>query len=215
MFLVSAARSEPAMLTLHTVRLFGFADTARVASRFSLDRGEVEELLLDFEAYGRISRSSFAETTGWSLTDAGRAENERQLAAELDQVGARSVVTDVHDRFLPLNSRFLETVTRWQTRPCPGNEMAVNDHTDFSWDDRVLESLTSLGRRLGPLNADLSDALARFDGYAARYEEARVKALGGEHNWVDGVGLDSCHTVWMQLHEDLIATLGLARGDHR
>jgi hypothetical protein len=31
----------------------------------------------------------------------------------------------------------------------------------------------------------------------------------------DGVGEDSCHLVWIQLHEDLLATLGLERGDGR
>ncbi len=199
------------MLTLHGVRLLGFADTARIVSRFSLDRGEAEELLLDFEAYGWVRRSRFADTAGWSLTDSGRAENERQLAAELDQVGARPALADVHDRFLPLNTRFLEAVTRWQTRPSPGNEMAANDHTDFSWDDRVLESLSSLGRRLTPLSAALSHALTRFEGYADRYDVALSEAISGEHQWVDGVGFDSCHVVWMQLHEDLIATLGLDR----
>jgi hypothetical protein len=29
---------------------------------------------------------------------------------------------------------------------------------------------------------------------------------------VTEVGGDSCHTVWMELHEDLLATLGLERG---
>jgi hypothetical protein len=27
------------------------------------------------------------------------------------------------------------------------------------------------------------------------------------------VGLDSCHVVWMELHEDLLGTLGLPRGE--
>jgi len=30
--------------------------------------------------------------------------------------------------------------------------------------------------------------------------------------WVDAIGIDSCHTVWFQLHEDLLATLGIPRG---
>jgi hypothetical protein len=34
----------------------------------------------------------------------------------------------------------------------------------------------------------------------------------GGSRWVDGVGIDSCHLVWMQLHEDLLATLGLNCG---
>lgn len=89
-------------MTLHGVRLLGFAATQQTASRFGLDRGEVEENLLDFEAYGWVSWSEFAGSAGWSVTDRGRAENERRLAAELDASGARSTVVEVHSRFLPL-----------------------------------------------------------------------------------------------------------------
>lgn len=155
-------------------------------------------------------------STGWSMTDRGRAENERRLAAELDAAGARSTVVEVHSRFLPLNARFQEAVTRWQVRPLPGDPMGTNDHTDFRWDDRVIESLRSLGRRLIPLDTDLVNALARFGGYAERYNAAvaRVRA-GGENRWVDGLEVDSCHAVWMQLYEDLFATIGLDRGDER
>ena len=35
----------------------------------------------------------------------------------------------------------------------------------------------------------------------------------GERGWVDGVGLDSCHRVWFEVHEDLLATLGIPRGE--
>ena len=51
-----------------------------------------------------------------------------------------------------------------------------------------------------------------FEGYAVRYRFALGRVDRGEREWVDGVGRDSCHTVWMQLHEDLIATLGIDRG---
>jgi hypothetical protein len=202
-------------LTLHAVRLLGFAEAHRIASRFSLDRGEVEEQLLDFEAHGWVTRSEFAGHHGWSLTDRGRAQNEGLLASELDGAGARTTVADVHGRFLPLNARFQEAVTRWQVRPLPGEPMAANDHTDFRWDDRVIESLQSLGRRLIPLQAQLSSALARFGGYSDRYNAALARVAHGENRWVDGVGIDSCHVVWMQLHEDLLATLGLDRADER
>jgi hypothetical protein len=212
---VSAPRSHPRTLTLHGVRLLGFADTQQIASRFGLDRGEVEENLLDFEAYGWLTRSEFAGSAGWSLTDRGRAENERRLATELDSSGASSTVVEVHSRFLPLNARFQEAVTRWQVRPLPGDPLATNDHTDFRWDDRVIESLRSLGRRLIPLDTDLVNALARFGGYAERYNAAVARVLRRENRWVDGLGIDSCHVVWMQLHEDLLASIGLDRGDER
>jgi hypothetical protein len=146
------------------------------------------------------------------LTDAGRGEDRRRLAAELDAAGARPVVVEVHTRFVPLNARFLNAVTRWQLRPLPGQPMASNDHTDHRWDDRVLDALGSVGRELTPLDVDLANELVRLGGYAKRYQEAFVRASRGECRWVDGLGIDSCHTVWMQLHEDLLATLGLERG---
>jgi hypothetical protein len=90
--------------------------------------------------------------------------------------------------------------------------MASNDHTDPRWDDRVLDALGSVGRELDPLDAELANALARLGGYADRYRDAFVRASRGERRWVDGLGIDSCHAVWMQLHQDLLTTLGLERG---
>jgi hypothetical protein len=192
--------------------LLGYAEGTRVAARFGLDTVEVEELLLDFEAFGWVSRTAFAGSRGWSLTERGRLENERRLAAELQSVGGGSAVEQAHAAFLPLNARFQEVVTRWQVRPLHGSPMAANDHTDFRWDGRVIEALGTAGRRLETLCADLSAMLTRFDGYTERYAAALAHVEAGERRWVDGVGFDSCHVVWMQLHEDLLATLGIERG---
>ncbi len=205
-------QSSPTLLVLHAVRVKGMADTAAVARRFGLDRAEAEELLLDFEAYGWVQRSEFAGVGGWSLTERGRTENERLLAEELSETGARTVVTESHTSFVQLNERFLGTITKWQIRPEPGSPMASNDHTDHRWDDRVLESLTSLSRRLRPVADSLSSALPRFEGYPDRFAAALARAERGERRYVDEPGVDSCHTVWFELHEDLIATLNLTRG---
>jgi len=207
-----AADTDPETLTLHAVRLLGFAGDVRVARRFGQEQEEVRERLLDFEAFGWVSRSGFSGTAGWSLTERGRAEDERRLADELDAAAGRREVDDVHERFVPLNAQFQEAVTGWQVRPAPGDPLARNDHTDHRWDDRVLDALGGAGRRLRPLEARLVAVLPRFAGYADRYEDALMKAVGGADRWVDGVGVDSCHVVWMQLHEDLLATLGLPRG---
>lgn len=79
-------------------------------------------------------------------------------------------------------------------------------------DERALGTLASLGRALAGLGGELAGRLARFDGYAARYAAALGRVDRGERRWVDSPEVDSCHTVWVQLHEDLLATLGLARG---
>jgi hypothetical protein len=207
-----ANTSSPELLALHAVRVKGMADEAEISQRFALDPELVAELLLDYEAYGWTSRVAFADVRGWALTDRGRAENERRLAAELDQTGTRSEVDAAHARFIALNAPFLATVTNWQIRPKPADPLAVNDHTDLGWDERVLDDLRRLEVELRPMSQQLAAALERFAGYAERYSAALDRVNRGERAWVAQPKIDSCHTVWMELHEDLVATLGLARG---
>jgi hypothetical protein len=172
----------------------------------------VEELILDFEAYGFLQKVEFADLNGWSLTDRGRARVEELLTTELEESRAREAIATAHAMFLPLNKRFLDAITRWQVRPQPWDDMALNDHTDPEWDGRAQDALIRLTKRLRPVEQRLSAALARFEGYTDRIERALAKVQRGEMEWIDKPGIDSCHMVWFELHEDLIATLGLERG---
>jgi hypothetical protein len=210
--MIGAMPSAPELLALHGVRILGYSTAGQVAARYDLDAAVVSELLLDAEARGWVRRYQFAGRGGWSLTDAGRAENERRLAAELDALGARAVVSGVHTAFLPLNRRLAEACTRWQIRPVPWDRMAANDHSDWRWDEGVLRSLSFVGRELARITAPLVDVLPRFGGHVERYRAALVRAERGEQAWVDAPDLPSCHIVWIQLHEDLLATLGIERG---
>ncbi len=200
--------SSPDLLVLHAVRLKGMADTDAVARRFGLGRAVADELLLDAQAYGWVTWSEFAGTGGWSLTDRGRAENERRLAGEL---GDPTEVRRVHDAFLPLNERLQRACTDWQLRPAPGAPLAANTHDDPEWDARVVNELAALADELVPLAEVLTGTLARFGGYDTRFAAALARVRAGDPSAVDGTGADSCHTVWFELHEDLIATLGITR----
>jgi hypothetical protein len=199
-------------LVLHGPRVLGFATAPRVAARFGLDPALTDDLLLDFEARGWVRHSAFAGSAGWSLTDSGQVENERRLSLELDRAGAREAVTAAHAAFVPLNRRFGAACTDWQLRSTPADRLAFNDHSDPSWDEAVVVTLASLERALGETCAALTRSLRRFDGYAERYSAALARARAGQPRWVDAPDVDSCHTVWIQLHEDLLATLGMPRG---
>ncbi|WP_418277429.1 transcriptional regulator [Isoptericola jiangsuensis] len=204
--------STTALLALHAVRISGFADTPVLAGRFGLDPTETSEVLKDAEAHGWVVRTGFAGIEGWSLTDAGRQENERQLAAQLDLTGRRDEVRAVHREFLPLNARLRQACTHWQLRPAPGDRLATNDHADPAWDADVLAELAAVDRALAPLARRLGAVLERFTGYGTRFTTALHRAEAGGHGWVDGGDVDSCHRVWFELHEDLVATLGIQRG---
>lgn len=204
-------RSAPELLVLHAARIKGRVDARSVARRYHVEVEDAEDLFLDHEARGWVQRVRFSDLEGWSITERGREEISRMLAHELDEAGARRLVTEVHAAFVRLNGRFLETVTRWQVRPEPWDRMAKNDHKDPDWDAKVLDSLEHLARKLRPLEEQLSGELDRFTGYADRIDAALGRAERGDTRWVDEPGIESCHMVWFELHEDLLVTLGLER----
>ena len=84
---MSGGASDPALLSLHGVRVLGAPSTAQVADRFGLRAAVVAEHLLDAQAYGWVRRHEFFGET-WSMTERGRAENERQAAIEIETLAA-------------------------------------------------------------------------------------------------------------------------------
>lgn len=206
-------QSATELLVLHAVRLLGFAASDAVAARAGTTPGEALRMLSQAEREGWVQHAAFAGLDGWSLTDTGKVENERQLLAECSSADAHTVVAAGYHDFLPLNARLLRAVTDWQIKPTAVDRFAVNDHADRAWDVRVLDEIAALGRQLRPMNARLASILARFDGYTRRFEAALLKAQNGALDWVDKTDRDSCHSVWFQLHEDLVATLGIDRGE--
>ena len=207
-----ACESPTDLPVLHAIRLKGMADVGVVAERFALGRDLVQALLLDYEVLRWVERVGFADLSGWTLADAGRVENERRLAAELAETDGREAISAAHATFLPLNGQFLTAVTNWQIRPTPWDPLAANDHDDWRWDERVMRELASLHRRLQPVCDRLTGTLSRFDGYSDRFAAALDRVDQGQTAWVDQPGIDSCHLIWFELHETLLATLGLERG---
>ena len=191
------------------LRLVGFADADRIATGTGLSpeaAGRALDALAE-RGWARFRDGRPAGVvSGWSLTPAGRAAIEDRLAAEIDGAGCRAAVERGYRRFLELNRPLLEAVTQWQLR-----DGRLNDHTDLEHDQRVLTLITRINEKIGPVLADLADCLERYDGYRARLDGAIDRARRGETASVDGALIDSYHTVWFELHEDLLATLGLDR----
>lgn len=196
---------------LHAVRLLGFADEAAIAARVGGDQAEMTEELLDAQSRGWVQHTAFADLEGWSLTDLGKVENERLLAAERHEADPRGEVDAVYRDFLPLNARLLRACTDWQLRPADGDQLTPNDHLDPAWDGHILAELAALDEELALLEGRLVAVLPRFTSYASRFAGALRRARAGEPGWVDRSDVDSCHRVWFELHEDLIATLGIDR----
>ncbi len=205
-------QSSKELLILHSVRLTGFANSTALSKRAGVSEIDVSRFLHHAEQQGWVQYFAFAELDGWSLTDSGKLENERQLALELEHTDARSTVANIYHDFLPFNRRLVQAVTNWQIKPNDTDPFAPNRHDDATWDRRILDEMAAVGTHLAKMEEQLTELLVRFEGYTHRYTMALIKANGGESEWIDKSEQDSCHRVWFELHEDLIATLGIDRG---
>ena len=113
------------------------------------------------------------------------------------------------DGFLPINRRLRDVCSAWQTRP----DGMPNDHSDGAYDDTVRDRLDEVHSAIGPILRRMAAAQPRLAGYRPRLQEALDKFDDGESNWLASPLMDSYHTVWMQLHQELILLLGLTRAD--
>jgi hypothetical protein len=205
--------SEPRLLVLHGLRLKGFGEVAAIAEAVDLAESEAKPLLDELAGEGLVTYRD-GRLSGFSLTKEGREHHARALAAELDAAGARPAVHDGYRRFLTHNAELLGICTSWQLREDGEGEgdATLNDHSDPDYDAGVIDRLASLHTGVEPICEDLGDALHRFRPYGPRLRAAVDRVLEGDHDWFTKPMIPSYHTVWFELHEDLLSTLGIERG---
>ena len=77
----------------------------------------------------------------------------------------------------------------------------------------MLESLAVLFVEVEPVLARLAAAQPRFARYQPRLVAAHARVTAGQHDWLLRPTQDSVHTVWFELHEHLLASLGRSRSE--
>ena len=193
---------------LHGLRLKGFVDTAPLARSLGLPAVAVQRQLETAATDGHVQRRT-GNRVGWSLTTEGRKEGERMVADELDAHHLRAHVDRAYRRFVALNQPFLDLCTRWQVvDPTRG---VLNDHRDAAYDAALVAELAAIDRAVQPICGDLAAHLDRFAHYGPRLAEALRRIQAGDSAWFTKPTIESYHTLWFELHEDLLVTLGLDR----
>ena len=201
--------SDSDLLVIHGLRVRGLSETPELSAVIGMDEGDVGTRLSAMDEAGHVQRRD-GRMPGWMLTREGRAHGEVLLAAELNAAGERESVADLYRRFLEVNQGFLLLCTDWQLRTVDGEEV-INDHTDPGHDAEVIARLAEADAVVQPVCAELAGSLVRFDGYGRRFSEALGRVEAGEVEWFTRPMIDSYHTVWFELHENLLATLGIER----
>jgi pyruvate,orthophosphate dikinase len=140
--------------------------------------------LIDDAGAITVTPSGSAALTSWYARDRGRLDAATR--------------NNLHAEFRPLDLRMKKIATAWQDA----------DSRD-DWDARVVatEALASLHgdtRRFFDRHQLL---LPRLDEYRSRLSAAVEYVMNGETEYFVKVQLDSYHTIWFQLHEDLLRLL--------
>ena len=194
---------------MHGLRLKGFAEAAGVAEAVGVAEADAKPVLDQLVADG-LATYRDGKLSGFSLSKPGREEHARVLADELADAGVHGDIDAGYRQFLTLNTQLLEVCTEWQLRDVDG-ESTVNDHSDRSYDAGVIEKLSDLHDEVEPICNDLGAALDRFGGYGARLDHALQRVRSGDTDWFTKPMIPSYHTVWFEMHEDLLSTLGIER----
>jgi hypothetical protein len=202
--------SDPRTLVMHGLRLKGFAEAAAVGEAVGVSEADakpvLDQLVVDGQATYRDGKLS-----GFTLTRAGREQHAQLLSDELDAAGTRAAVQHAYQRFLQLNTDLLTICTAWQLRDIDGAS-TVNDHSDGGYDAGVIEQLVTLHAGVEPICDDLGATLDRYAGYGPRLSHAVERVRAGDGDWFTKPMIPSYHTVWFEMHEDLLCTLGIERG---
>lgn len=200
---------DPRLLVLSGLRLKGVTGSATLADHTGLSRREVDDQLRTLADDG-LAVEHVGALAGWGLTPAGRDAAAALMAAEVDAAGVRPDVARAYERFRSLNAVALDTCSRWQVRELAGRTV-VNDHTDPTYDADVIGDLARLQDDADPVLDDLAGALDRYRTYKPRLRRAVRRVEAGDGDWFTKPSLPSYHSVWFELHEDLLATLGFDR----
>lgn len=201
-----AGRAEATEVGLvHALSIKGSAVGEMLAQALMLKDDDAQRLLDGLVAAHHAERAAGA----YRLTQGGRHRARELLTADQDR-WEHDAATAALDRFQELDRGMKAAVTAWQVRYSDG-EQTINDHSDPEYDDAVLSQLAELVEQTAAWLASLTNAPARLATYTARLERALARARDGEERFVASPRVDSCHTVWFDLHEDLIRLAGSTR----
>lgn len=201
---------------LHLVSVKGPVSAATAAEVLAVDPRRIAELAATLTASGHLRVDDDAENSGEAgpvlrLTPRGREADDAATARDRERL-ARAL-TGPYTEFGPLDRAVKEAVTDWQTVTVGGRRV-INRHDDPAHDARVRARLVD---EIHPRARALLDRLAavdrRFADYCRRLDRAAEAVAAGDTSMIARPDRDSYHTVWFELHEELLRLLGRSRAD--
>ena len=186
-------------LVMHGLAIKKHASPDDVAGILGLDCEDVRETLTKL-----VTAKRAVEIKGrYMLAPAARMLLDADYSRYYEAERANPSFQAGYSGFERLNGALKQLITDWQTIPVRG-ERVPNDHCDKDYDSRIIDRLGDLHERVEPVINQLASALPRMAIYGEKLAAALEKAEAGAIVWVSDARIESYHTVWFELHEDLL-----------
>lgn len=195
-------------LVLHGAALKRHADADAIAALIGLPPAEVEPVLSAAVATGRAVEAK----GGYALTPLGRLALEGRYGLHFAERRDDPDFVAKYEAFERINIRLKQAITDWQTVTVGGQRVA-NDHSDRAHDAAVIDRIGAIHEQVEPVLTALAGKLPRLKIHAAKLLRALEAAEDGDHGWISDIRRDSYHTVWFELHEDLLRIMGRERDE--
>ena len=193
-----------AYLVIHALSVKQVATVAELVALTSMDQEALERQLALLEHSGEAVLRARHQL--WQLTPDGAARHKHRLADDAARNPGTEQLRQAYDTFLPLNVALKEQCGKWQLRLGKPNE-----HDNAAYDAGVIDGLGAIDEKSGQVLDAMTAALPRLGGYRPRLKEAYDRLRDGDTEAFTGVSCGSYHDIWMELHQDLILTLGIDR----
>jgi len=196
------------LAVLHGLRVKGFAEPRALAELAGLGERQVCEQLEALSTTGLVAHRE-GVIGGWHLTPAGRSEHATALAADMPDPAVAERLRSGYEGFAALDPTVKAVCTAWQVRDLDAG--VVNDHSDADYDAGVVARLGTVHVEAVAAIDALAAAMPRFEPYRHRLDAAYGRVRAGDGDALTKPLSGSYHDVWMELHEDLLVTLGMER----
>jgi hypothetical protein len=195
-------------LALHGLAIKKHAMPKDIAEIVGMDAERVASLLKEAESRGRVARTGGKFMLTAPAQVALRSEYSRVYADQRSSAAMNAA----YDGFEKVNVLLKHLITDWQTMDV-GGEKLPNDHSNKDRDQKIIDRLGDLHERCEPILKQMAAGLPRLGIYMEMLTAALEKAEDGAIEWVSDARIASYHTVWFELHEDLLRALGRERDE--
>jgi len=193
-------------LVFHGLAVKRHAAPPAVASLVGIDAARVKSLLVEAVAGGRAIEAK----GGYALTPLARLALEGRYSFHFAPLRKNEGFVAAYESFERINRTLKQVITDWQTIEVAGERVA-NVHTDPTHDEAVMDRLAGVHEQVETVLQALAGPLPRMRIYQQKLLAALEAAEDGDREWVSDVRRESYHTVWFELHEDLLRIMGRAR----